>query len=409
MFCEVSPELAELARARARGLGHDLTTRTAIEARVLVTERVKPLDHGGRASIRSGCRTTGARKGSSPATRRTTCCGLVLDPNVHIQEVKAFDLRHPPWAQASRAGAAELVERSRIGECRHVTLRSQHAGRRLRRRSTRRGWASSPTQSSASAARRARSPARSGTWFPRTGSAGPASPTTTPGALGADTWRHVAFIEQQAPLRPSTATARARRRRSALADELRCLQALHRTPRASTSAPPARSSAPSSAPSSSRRTSATAAATACPPARSASSTGAVPDEATGEPDGRAFKCTLCYDRLKGGHEPACAKACPTQSIQFGPLDELRERAAERLEKLQADGMERRPALRRGPGRRRRWVRRVLPAARRAGGLWAAAGPAGDDPRPSGDVAYRCSRRRRRSSSACSPSSREAGE
>ena len=39
-----------------------------------------------------------------------------------------------------------------------------------------------------------------------------------------------------------------------------------------------------------------------------------------------WKCTLCYDRLKGGHEPACAKACPTDSIQFGEVDELRERA-----------------------------------------------------------------------------------
>ena len=53
-------------------------------------------------------------------------------------------------------------------------------------------------------------------------------------------------------------------------------------------------------------------------------------------DGRAWKCTLCYDRLKGGHEPACAKACPTESIQFGPLDELRERAGKRLEKLEAE-------------------------------------------------------------------------
>jgi formate dehydrogenase iron-sulfur subunit len=53
-------------------------------------------------------------------------------------------------------------------------------------------------------------------------------------------------------------------------------------------------------------------------------------------DGRVWKCTLCYDRLKGGQEPACAKACPTDSIQFGPLDELRERARRRLEKLQAE-------------------------------------------------------------------------
>jgi formate dehydrogenase iron-sulfur subunit len=54
-------------------------------------------------------------------------------------------------------------------------------------------------------------------------------------------------------------------------------------------------------------------------------------------DGRVWKCTLCYDRLKDGHEPACAKACPTKSIQFGPLDELRTRADERLAKLQDGG------------------------------------------------------------------------
>jgi formate dehydrogenase iron-sulfur subunit len=54
-------------------------------------------------------------------------------------------------------------------------------------------------------------------------------------------------------------------------------------------------------------------------------------------DGRVWKCTLCYDRLKGGHEPACAKACPTDSIQFGEVEELRERAHKRLEKVQRQG------------------------------------------------------------------------
>jgi formate dehydrogenase iron-sulfur subunit len=54
-------------------------------------------------------------------------------------------------------------------------------------------------------------------------------------------------------------------------------------------------------------------------------------------DGRVWKCTLCYDRLHGGHEPACAKACPTDSIQFGELDALREGADRRLEKLQEQG------------------------------------------------------------------------
>jgi formate dehydrogenase iron-sulfur subunit len=63
----------------------------------------------------------------------------------------------------------------------------------------------------------------------------------------------------------------------------------------------------------------------------------LPDPVTGAPDGRVWKCTLCYDRLHGDMEPACAKACPTDSIQFGPLDELRERAAERLERLEREG------------------------------------------------------------------------
>ncbi|MFD0686117.1 4Fe-4S dicluster domain-containing protein [Actinomadura fibrosa] len=55
-------------------------------------------------------------------------------------------------------------------------------------------------------------------------------------------------------------------------------------------------------------------------------------------DGRAWKCTMCYDRLGAGQEPACAKACPTDSIQYGPLDELRERAAARVEQLHEHGV-----------------------------------------------------------------------
>jgi formate dehydrogenase iron-sulfur subunit len=58
-----------------------------------------------------------------------------------------------------------------------------------------------------------------------------------------------------------------------------------------------------------------------------------------EEDGRAFKCTLCYDRLKEGQTPACAQACPTESIQFGELDELRERADHRLAELHQKGVD----------------------------------------------------------------------
>jgi formate dehydrogenase iron-sulfur subunit len=57
-----------------------------------------------------------------------------------------------------------------------------------------------------------------------------------------------------------------------------------------------------------------------------------------EDDGRAWKCTLCFDRLAGRLEPACAKACPTDSIEFGPLDRLRARAAARVDELHGRGV-----------------------------------------------------------------------
>jgi formate dehydrogenase iron-sulfur subunit len=58
-----------------------------------------------------------------------------------------------------------------------------------------------------------------------------------------------------------------------------------------------------------------------------------------EEDGRVWKCTLCYDRLKDDKEPACAHACPTNSIQFGELGDLRDRAEARLAQLQGAGLQ----------------------------------------------------------------------
>ena len=52
----------------------------------------------------------------------------------------------------------------------------------------------------------------------------------------------------------------------------------------------------------------------------------------------AQKCTLCYDRLQNNMEPACAKACPTQSIQFGPVNELKLTAVKRVNDLHAQGV-----------------------------------------------------------------------
>jgi formate dehydrogenase iron-sulfur subunit len=55
-------------------------------------------------------------------------------------------------------------------------------------------------------------------------------------------------------------------------------------------------------------------------------------------DGRAWKCTLCYDRLQDDMTPACAQACPTDSIQFGDLTELHAKAEERVQTLHERGM-----------------------------------------------------------------------
>jgi formate dehydrogenase iron-sulfur subunit len=57
-----------------------------------------------------------------------------------------------------------------------------------------------------------------------------------------------------------------------------------------------------------------------------------------EGKGTAKKCTLCYDRMQNGLTPACAAACPTASIQFGPIDELRQRADQRVNDLKAQGI-----------------------------------------------------------------------
>ncbi len=56
-------------------------------------------------------------------------------------------------------------------------------------------------------------------------------------------------------------------------------------------------------------------------------------------DGRVWKCTLCYDRISDGQTPACAQACPTESIQYGEVSELRLRAAHRVSELKEQGVE----------------------------------------------------------------------
>ena len=56
-------------------------------------------------------------------------------------------------------------------------------------------------------------------------------------------------------------------------------------------------------------------------------------------DHKAHKCTLCYDRLADDLEPACAKSCPTDAIQFAPVEHLMERAKTRVADLYARGVD----------------------------------------------------------------------
>jgi len=147
------------------------------------------------------------------------------------------------------------------------------------------------------------------------------------GGLGADTWRHVAFIEQRRPLDLVEEADRV--------DEMRWLMSSD-VCKHCTNAP---------------------CLDVCPTGalfRTEFGTVVVQEDVCNgcgycvpacpfgvldkrEEDGRVWKCTLCYDRLKADQEPACAKACPTNSIQFGPLDELRASARGRVEALHAAG------------------------------------------------------------------------
>ena len=106
-----------------------------------------------------------------------------------------------------------------------------------------------------------------------------------------------------------------------------------------------------------------------------------------EDDGRAWKCTLCYDRLQRRPGAGLRQGVPDR---VDPVRAARRAAGARRAsgstRLHADGDDRGPAVRREPRRRRGRRRRVLPAARRARGVRPAAGSGRDHPRPARDVA-----------------------
>ena len=120
MFCEVSPELAA-----ERGLAHGefatiVTERTAIEARVLVTERVVPLTVDGHTVHQVGLPYHWGSNGQSTGDSANDLQGLTLDPNVHISESKAATCDIRPGRRPRGPALLDLVEsyRARVAEAR---------------------------------------------------------------------------------------------------------------------------------------------------------------------------------------------------------------------------------------------------------------------------------------------------
>jgi formate dehydrogenase major subunit len=115
MFVEVSPELAELRGLEHGGFATVVTTRSAIEARVLVTRRLKPLTVEGRSVHQVGLPYHWGSKGLTTGDAANDLSAVTLDPNVHIQEAKAFTCDIRPGRRPRGRDLPAFVERVRNG------------------------------------------------------------------------------------------------------------------------------------------------------------------------------------------------------------------------------------------------------------------------------------------------------
>ncbi len=110
MFCEVSPELAALRGLQHNGWATVITARSAIEARVIVTERLSPLTVQGRTVHQVGLPYHWGTNGYSKGDSANELAHMSLDPNVHIQEVKAFTCDIRPGRRPRGPDLVRLVE-----------------------------------------------------------------------------------------------------------------------------------------------------------------------------------------------------------------------------------------------------------------------------------------------------------
>src|SRR4051794_16803053 len=109
LFCEVSPQLAELRGLEHMGWATIVTARNAIEARVMVTERMTPMTVQGRTLHQVGLPYHWGTNGISRGDAVNDLSHQSLDPNVHIQEVKAFTCDIRPGRRPRGPGRGELV------------------------------------------------------------------------------------------------------------------------------------------------------------------------------------------------------------------------------------------------------------------------------------------------------------
>ena len=108
-FCEVSPELAAERGLQHMGWATIITARNAIEARVMITRRMKPLRAGGRTVHQVGLPWHWGPNGLTTGDAANELSHLALDPNVHIQEVKAMAVNIQPGRRPRGPALRDLI------------------------------------------------------------------------------------------------------------------------------------------------------------------------------------------------------------------------------------------------------------------------------------------------------------